>query len=223
MNSLLKQFTFCIAFVVSVFVALPAEANASEEALTWALQRNPVAATKLKTLEPTRSNFLLGKGFVVARMSASSMNSDRAAFHVAAVDLMYLIESLGESAETLELREVLRSMLNGKIDAAGASAKIDVVLGSYALRQPKDGRWYLESGAATASMVYSAFYADAERLEIDLAKIALLSKDSPKNVDSALLNALRSLCAKNKSGRISFEEFESLTELGLAIFKKIEG
>jgi hypothetical protein len=215
----LKKFTFCILVVATVLAVFPNRANGR----TALMQKTVDRVSHSLVLEPGNSNFLLGKEFVVARMSASTMNSDRAAFHAAAVDLMYLIESLGESNEKVELRAILSSVLNRTVDADGASSRIDEVLGRYSLRQPKDDRWYLEIGAATARMVYSAFYADAERLESDLAKIALLSNDSPKSIDSALLMALKDLCAKNRNGRITDEEFETLTEQGLAIFKKIEG
>jgi hypothetical protein len=127
MYSFIKQVSFCIALVGTL--AVSSQFQGSEPAPLKIGKGTESKITYVRTRTANGSSFMLGKEFVVARMSAISMSSDRAAFHSAAGELMYLIESLGSASDTGELREGLRSRLKGESKPTAASATFDCVRG----------------------------------------------------------------------------------------------
>jgi hypothetical protein len=170
----------------------------------------------------SKMNLLLGKEFTVTKMGIVFKDRDRAAMNAAAVDLMYLIESLGDAPEAKELNAILKGILHFEKNGVETAMQIDKVFEKYSARQRKDDGWHARLGAASASLVYSAYYEDEASLRKDIATINDLLKIAPPSVQAELTNSLKSMSENIGEESLTTETMERITQMGLELFKSIE-
>ncbi len=170
----------------------------------------------------SKMNLLLGKEFTVTKMGIVFKDRDRAAMNAAAVDLMYLIESLGDAPEAIELGPILKGVLHSEKTGVETAMQIDKVFDKYSARQRKDDGWHARLGAASTSLVYSAYYEDEGSLRKDMAKINDLLKTAPLDVQSELRTSLELISENVGEASLTAEAMERITQMGLELFKSIE-
>jgi hypothetical protein len=182
----------------------------------------PTAVSAIRMAPADRTNFLTGKEFVVAEMSARYAGRDTESFNSAAVDLMMLIETTAGENENAELRDLLSGMLRRNINSTALSAGIRAIMAKYAERQPADQKWHVLTGAAATNAVYSAFYSDASSLSRHLSEIKICARMRPSSLDPVLVQALSGLAMRASDEGYSHSEMEAIKEQGLKLFELIE-
>lgn len=225
-RSLKNKKTKGLVAIVAVLAGSSIEAPAFDEQIQKSVagvDRAYESSLNSSRLSATsKMNLLLGKEFTVTKMGMVFKDRDRAAMNAAAVELMCLIESLGNEPEAKELSIILKGVLRSEKNGLDTAMQIDEVFEKYSSRQRKDDGWHARLGAATASLVYSSYYDDEGSLRKDMATINDLLRIAPTDVQTELKASLRMMTNIVSEGVLTAEAMGRITQMGLELFRSIE-
>lgn len=167
------------------------------------------------------TNFNLGSDFIIALTDSSQSETDAESKKNLIIDLVYLIDSLENQPENIALQKVLKSVTKKTSNAAQVHSEIENAFKSYANRQTKEQKWYLDAGSVVTKLIFGTYVGDNAAITKGLSETQKLVRIAPLGTPEEIINPMNNLAKYVAQTAFSEGEYTAIFDQAMNLFRSV--
>lgn len=157
-----------------------------------------------------RTSFMLGRDFSLAVFNASRLKKDQHATKHLIVDLVYLIDRLEGSSESVSLRKTLTQVVRESAAREVIAAQIEKEGDRYRARLKGVELWNFDIGYTALHLTLASYNNVESAVREDIAKLKALGDSCPDSTSQAAIEKIAVLQRFVTDAQISDEDYQRI-------------